>query len=578
MDAKFLDQFKENIQPLPNGRPALKVGAALKESRDKELLRVKRNEYEARLAADDSDDPLQDFVDYIAWIQAHYPLGESRESGLLRVLEQCTLCFRDTPYYRDDPRYLKVWLAYATFSPLLKDIFVYMAKKSIGMHLALYYEEFAKYLELHGQLADAREVYEVGIERESRPLARLRRSFQAFQYRTAHKPTLDTSHIRQNVLSHSVPASAVVPPATLKRQKIAVCADERPLAFKEIVFEQSRSPKFALILDRSHENAVPVSAWNGATVKQRACPDLARVQKFEVFRDNDTPKEELTYEPLVDNGETFTIVKQPGKPSEKLCINLDLFYGAEEMCLAEVLAQFATKTDVKTHKGLCADPLLPANSGMSVSKALQPVSTVLQTLSNETQTASKNVEPAPKSALFVRKTDFTSNRVSAGQITPTQERYVEQNHTLTIPLRDEDTTKRPDSPTVTMVTRATANEVLRMFNEAAQNIPLEDELFRTFEESTNYDGFVTETIERKPQGTDRDTDCTKATPLHYSASNPKTSHYSTILRGAAHSRRNTGPTGSAYTDPSSTGRNGTPRLSALNAYEEAPSSPFLDQP
>ena len=129
-----------------------------------------------------------------------------------------------------------------------------------------------------------------------------------------------------------------------------------------------------------------------------------------------------------------------------------------------------------------------------------------------------------------------------------------------------------------MVTRATANEVLRMFNEAAQNIQLEDDLFRTFEESTDYDGFVTETIERKHRDTDRDTDCAKATPLHYSASNPKTSHYSTILRGAAHNRRNTGPTGSAYTDPSSTGQNGAPRLSALNAYEETPSSPFLEQP
>lgn len=467
MDARILEQHKENIQPLPNGRPALKLGLALIDAPSKASLGKKREEFEKRLSCDDSDDPLQDHIDYINWIQTNYRLGNSVESGLLNVLEQCTLCFRDTPYYKNDARYLKIWLQYAGYSELPRDIFVYLAKKGIGLQLALYYEEFAKYLELNSQLADSKEVYEVGIEREARPLARLLRSFQNFNKRVGGNNRLlsGDSNIRTLVLRQPTAASIASQPVN-KKQKLSVHTDIKELGFKEIVFNQNNSPDFALILGRTRENIRPTTPWEGATIEQSNKCEAIKPPKFEVFRDSE-PKEESStgYDVIKENNEYFTMVKQEGKPTEKLCVNLDLFYlpSGEEFCLGEMFgrAAYSRRKAIhtqETHRDKVDEDKLELQRCISTS-----------------------IGEKPK-----ERSIYTSTQLDS---------YTEQNHTFTIPLRDEDTTRNLNSPTMTMVSRMTANEVLKMFNEAAHNNQLEDELFKTFEESTDYEGFVTETID-----------------------------------------------------------------------------------
>lgn len=453
MDGKILEQYKENIQPLPNGRPALKLALALVEAPNKTSLAKEREEHECRIAADDSDDPLQDYIDYISWVQSNYPQGNSGDSGLLHILERCTLCFRDTAHYKNDARYLKVWLSYAGFSDLPKDIFVYLAKKNIGLQLALYYEEFAKYLEYRSQIAEAKEVYEVGIECEARPLPRLLRSFQHFNSRNALKSITNESNVNNRSLVPRQPsASSIAQNVGTKRQKLLIHTDERPLAFKEIVFNQSGSPDFVLISGHTRENSMPITPWNGAIVEQKQRPEPARLPKFEVFRD-ENPNEgqpQSAFELTKENDEVFTIVKQTGKPTERLCINLNLFYPrlGEECCLSELFAKAAR------------------------SKRPPP----------------KKVQKEVTEKLATKK---DSGMVSSTQLDP----YVEQNHTFTIPLRDEDTIKRPNSPTITMMSRIATKDVLKMFNDAAHNTQLEDELFKTFEETTDYEGFVTDTLD-----------------------------------------------------------------------------------
>lgn len=457
MDAKFLDQFKENIQPLSNGRPALKLAQILKEAPSRTSLARRREEFESRLNADDSDDPLQDYLDYISWIRTSYPLGNG-DSSLLHVLERCTLCFRDISYYKNDVRYLNVWLSYAGFSDLPKDIFVYLAKKEIGLQLALYYEEFAKYLELRSQLADAKEVYEVGIEREARPLARLRRSFQHFKDRSAQARITGESNIRTHVLRQAS-ASSVVPQQSHKRQKLSVHEDKRPMGFKEIVFDKNRSPDFALISDRARENSVPKTAWGEATISQKSTLEAPKTPKFEVFKDKqDSNNPAIPFEISHENGKCYTIIKQTGKPIEKLCLNLNLFYPkmGQEYCISELLA---------------------ISAGAKYEKQI-------------------NISGEYGSKISLKKPTNELDLVFSTQ----QELYTEQNHTFTIPLRDEETSRRPNSPTITMVSRAASNEVLKMFNDAAHSMQLEDELFKTFEESTDYEGYVTDTLNhQKPK-------------------------------------------------------------------------------
>lgn len=455
MDARVLESHKENIQPRALGRPALKLGAALTTTRPS--LDTDRARLERALTADDLDDPLQAYLDYIEWTHCHFPQGNNADSGLLALLERCTLCFRDTPYYKDDPRYLKVWLEYAGYLDLPRDIFVYLAKKEIGRALALYYEEFARYLEAHGAAADARQVYEVGLERGARPAPRLRRSFAHFCARAPDSDFAASCGAASTGAAPTVSAAAVAhapgsfsrsPPT--KRARLHIFADAGRPSLRDTVFATDPDPQLHPVALRTKENTIAPQPWAGQVLEQKTDRTQAPPH-FEVFRDPHEssvrpsahpsaapqippPAPGTDFDVVPQNGLHYTLVRHPGKPTEKLSINLALVYPSpdEEYSFAEILALARKFASPSNHS-----PSLP---------------------------------PSPSPA----------------------------NATFTIPLRDDTTTNHPPSPTITMVSRATTNEVFSMFNSAAQNIhldnDLDDGLAVNTEDSTNFDGFVTETL------------------------------------------------------------------------------------
>jgi checkpoint serine/threonine-protein kinase len=78
-------------------------------------------------------------------------------------------------HYKNDPRYLKLWLNYIRFfSDSPRETFAFSLVTISGKAL-LFYEEFAAWLEGAGRWTQAEEVYELGLEREARPAERLLR-------------------------------------------------------------------------------------------------------------------------------------------------------------------------------------------------------------------------------------------------------------------------------------------------------------------------------------------------------------------------------------------------------------------
>jgi checkpoint serine/threonine-protein kinase len=91
-------------------------------------------------------------------------------------------------HYKNDPRYLKLWLLYIRlFSDSPRETYAFLAKHNIGESLALFYEEFAAWLENAGRWVQAEEVYLKGIDCEARPQERLIRKFGEFQHRRETK-------------------------------------------------------------------------------------------------------------------------------------------------------------------------------------------------------------------------------------------------------------------------------------------------------------------------------------------------------------------------------------------------------
>ncbi|KAF2687715.1 hypothetical protein K458DRAFT_331992 [Lentithecium fluviatile CBS 122367] len=198
IDFEIIENQKENIQSLPSGRsakalaqlytPPLSAAAAKtpSPSQTQDAHNETRQKFEKELQAiDDCDDPLDVYDRYVKWTLDAYPSAQNTpQSQLCPLLERATKAFQSSSHYKNDPRYLKLWLHYIRlFSDAPREIFAYLARHNIGDGLALFYEEFAAWLETAGRWTQAEEVYNLGIDKQARPAERLIRKYGEFQHR-----------------------------------------------------------------------------------------------------------------------------------------------------------------------------------------------------------------------------------------------------------------------------------------------------------------------------------------------------------------------------------------------------------
>lgn len=98
-------------------------------------------------ANQESDDPLEAWWRYFKWNVDNFPSGQTSESGLVPLLERATRTFRDSEQYRNDSRYLRLFVIYSRHVEVPRDVYNFLLANEIGTKLASLYEEFAVVLE-----------------------------------------------------------------------------------------------------------------------------------------------------------------------------------------------------------------------------------------------------------------------------------------------------------------------------------------------------------------------------------------------------------------------------------------------
>lgn len=323
IDFDIIENQKENIQSLPGGRSAKKLVEVFSPSPlhklatptptdTKNVNDCIRAEYEAEVAnLSESDDPLDVFDRYVRWTFDAYPSAQATsQSQLHTLLERATKTFIGSAQYKNDPRYLKLWLHYIHFfSDAPRETYVFLSRHSIGEGLALFYEEYAEWLESAGRWAQAEEVYKLGIEREARPVQRLVRKFGEFEKRRAHEsnasdepssPALPSMRpaLAAKVDPFAAAARAAADPQAPRpsngvggpsskpgKAKLAVFsdADAAPPAMSSMGAEAKGWDSIGSLSDRKKENVVEPKPWAGETlktdVKKSSGPKMA------IFRD-----------------------------------------------------------------------------------------------------------------------------------------------------------------------------------------------------------------------------------------------------------------------------------------------------
>jgi checkpoint serine/threonine-protein kinase len=320
----IIENQKENIQSLPGGRSAKELARIFSPKDPKDILATPspndtrtlndaiKQEYEAELQAiAESDDPLDIYDRYVKWTLNAYPSTQATpESGLLPLLERAVRAFLSSPHYKNDPRYLRLWLHYIRlFSDSPRETFAFLARHHIGEGLALYYEEFAAWLEGAGRWNQADEVYRLGMDREARPAERLVRKYSEFQQRYEQRsqdtgpssPALPVvrpalaakvdpfaSATTDTQAQRSGPAPTAAPKTKSGKPKMAIFSDADSAESQPAVSGQSKGwDSIGSLHERRKENKVEAKPWVGETLKAGKKP--APVQKMTIFRDEVSP-------------------------------------------------------------------------------------------------------------------------------------------------------------------------------------------------------------------------------------------------------------------------------------------------
>ena len=292
IDFEIIENQKENIQSLPGGRSARALGSMFSPSPlhklatptpsdTKNLNDVMRNEYEKEiLSIAESDDPLDVYDRYVRWTLDAYPSAQATPaSQLLPLLERATKTFLSSAQYKNDPRYLKLWLQYIRFfSDAPRETFAFLARHNIGEGLALFYEEFAAWLEGAQRWTQAEEVYRMGIEKEARPIPRLVRKYNEFQQRFSRRP--------EDANEPSSPALPTVRPAlAAKVDPFAAAAPRDPQAPRPNsgVGGTAKSGRQKLTIFSDADNETPPPGSSGSTKGWESIGSLADRKKENVM-------------------------------------------------------------------------------------------------------------------------------------------------------------------------------------------------------------------------------------------------------------------------------------------------------
>ncbi|KAE8892306.1 hypothetical protein PF003_g23751 [Phytophthora fragariae] len=181
------ESSKENVMPLKRGRNVADLNKALRAHdsfQTKLRIEDEMKGKEDAIAAYDGDDPLAGWLDYVRWLEVEMPEDTRKK---FKVLEKCTRELKDNAKYRNDMRYIRLWIQYADLVSNPKDIFKYLYQNKIGERVSLFYIGWAYVLETMANYPQAHKIYLKASQRNAEPQDLLERKYKEFQRRMSRQ-------------------------------------------------------------------------------------------------------------------------------------------------------------------------------------------------------------------------------------------------------------------------------------------------------------------------------------------------------------------------------------------------------
>ncbi|ESQ40465.1 hypothetical protein EUTSA_v10013424mg [Eutrema salsugineum] len=121
----------------------------------------------------------------LPWIRGVKKMKESLPPQILneklpRFLQKCAQSFESDKRYRNDSRYIRVWLQLMDFVEDPKALLRTMEAKSIGTKRSLFYQAYALHYEKVKRFEEAEKMYRLGVQNLAEPMDELQKSYLQF--------------------------------------------------------------------------------------------------------------------------------------------------------------------------------------------------------------------------------------------------------------------------------------------------------------------------------------------------------------------------------------------------------------
>ncbi|KAF1816232.1 hypothetical protein P152DRAFT_388456 [Eremomyces bilateralis CBS 781.70] len=523
IDFNAIETQKENIQALPSGRSAKALAqlysplSPFAHPSPPDAHHAARQSFERELhLLADSDDPLDIFDRYVKWTLDAYPSAQATPaSQLLPLLERATKSFLAAPHYRNDPRYLKLWLLHIRFfADAPRETYRFLARNGVADALALFYEEYAAWLEGAGRWAQAEEIYLMGLEKEARPAERLLRKFAEFQHRRDERareggaddgpgsPALPT--VRPALAAKVDPFAGAVeegdPQArtrgegavrTTGRNKLAIFSDTEGGSQEALgAGGGAKWESIGSYEERKKENTREAKPWVGETLKGGGKRNVG-APKMMIFKDGVPPSQER-HESNPWHEQQETINPKTGR-RECVFVNLEAVYPSQddmssEFCFEELRAKhrgwldmdWSCQPSVREHESH-PDELKEDMAERVVSELAEDLQEVLDV--ND-----ENAPPSPRELETIKRAkkarrEEKANRTRKIKVLEVHAATQIVQANLSSPSGPKIKRKKTAEPTMTINTKEAMDEIYDIFNQPLKGFEPAEEQQEEEEES-----------------------------------------------------------------------------------------------
>ncbi|KAH7656756.1 Mitotic spindle checkpoint protein Bub1/Mad3 protein [Dioscorea alata] len=121
----------------------------------------------------------------LPWLQGIRKMKESLPSLVLqeklpRFLQKCVETFETDRRYRNDSRFLRIWIQLMDYVDDAKVVLRRMEKNQIGIKRASFYSAYALYYEKRKNFDEAEKMYHLGVQNLAEPVGELQKSYEQF--------------------------------------------------------------------------------------------------------------------------------------------------------------------------------------------------------------------------------------------------------------------------------------------------------------------------------------------------------------------------------------------------------------